>query len=213
MKRLIPLLVVSMLLICGCSSVKVVPQPVENGRVNQADNSISIAGKGVELSVRADQNSLNSYNLDSPVSAFHLTIANTGSSEVAYGEDSFVLVDEAGLQYALLTPEKVREMLKKDSYYLMPYPYVGFYYLEDFQKTSFYNRFNSSLPYYYELYPQDLYTSSLPLTGIIPGMKVAGLVFFKIDVSRHTAVKLLVFRKGAAKSAAPDFTVPFTIVK
>lgn len=95
----------------------------------------------------------------------------------------------------------------------MPYPYVGFYYLEDFQKTTFYNRFNSSLPYYYELYPQDLFTKSLPLTSIIPGKKIEGLIYFKIDLAAHKQVKLYVYRKGVSKSTPPEFIFPFKIVK
>lgn len=213
MKRLIVVLILLTLLIAGCSSIKVVPQSVEGGVINQQDNSLRITKNGLELSVRADTESLNNYNLDGAVSSFHLSLVNASAGEVAFSEESFVLTDETGLQYSLLTPEKVREMLKKDSYYLMPYPYVGFYYLEDFQKTGFYNRFNSSLPYYYELYPQDLFTRSLPLSPVIPGMRIEGQVYFKIDLSAHTSIKLFVYRKGASKSSPPDFSIPFTIVK
>jgi len=197
----------------GCSSVRVVPDTTTGLRINAADGSLTAVDKGVEIAARADETSISGYNLDSIITAFMVSIKNGSSGELAFSEDSFVLVDETGLQYSLLTPEKVREMLKKDSYYLMPYPYVGFYYLEDYQKTSFYNRFNSSLPYYYELYPQDLFTKSLSMTTVIPDMKIEGLVYFKIDPAMHQAFKLLVYRKGASKSSPPDFTLPFKIVK
>lgn len=201
------------LLASGCSSVKVVPEQVANGRVNLSDNSQTITNKGAEVSVRVDEAGINSYNLDSFVTAFNVSIKNVSGSEIAFSEDSFVLVDENNLQYSLLTPDKVRDMLKKDSYYLMPYPYVGFYYLEDYQKTSFYNRSNSSLPYYYELYPQDIYTKALPMTTIIPGMKIEGLTYFKIDPANHKSIKLLIFAKGTSKSSPPDFLFPFKISK
>lgn len=209
------LIIISLLsiLATGCSSVKIVPEQVNNGRVNAADNSQTVINKGIEVTVRADETGINAYNLESTVTAFMLAIKNGSESEIAFNEDSFVLVDDKGLQYSLLTPQKIRDMLKKDSYYLMPYPYVGFYYLEDYQKTNFYNRFNSSLPYYYELYPQDIFTKSLPMTTIIPGMKIEGLAYFKIDPSVHRNIKLLVFRKGASKSSPPDFSFPFNVVK
>ncbi|MEI6212877.1 MAG: hypothetical protein WCP10_02130 [Desulfuromonadales bacterium] len=209
---IILLLFISMLQ-AGCSSVRVVPDTTTGLRINAADGSLTAVDKGVEIAARADETSISGYNLDSIITAFMVSIKNGSSGELAFSEDSFVLVDETGLQYSLLTPEKVREMLKKDSYYLMPYPYVGFYYLEDYQKTSFYNRFNSSLPYYYELYPQDLFTKSLSMTTVIPDMKIEGLVYFKIDPAMHQAFKLLVYRKGASKSSPPDFTLPFKIVK
>ena len=200
-------------LLSGCSSVKVVPEQTANGRVNVADNSQTITSNGVEVTARVDETAINSYNLEGTVTAFNLSIKNTTDSEVTFGDDSYVLVDESGLQYSLLTPEKVRAMLKKDSYYLVPYPYVGFYYLEDYEKTNAYNRFNSVLPYYYDLYPQDLFTKSLQASTVIPGMKIEGLTYFKIDPADHQHVNLLVFRKGVSKSSPPDFSFPFKIFK
>jgi hypothetical protein len=199
--------------LAGCSSVKVVPEQAVNGRINAADNSQTIISKGVEVTARLDETAINSYNLEGTVTAFHVSIKNATDSEIAFGDDSYLLVDENGLQYSLLTPENVRTMLKKDSYYLVPYPYVGFYYLEDYQKTTAYNRFNSALPYYYDLYPQDLYTKALQPTTVIPGMKVEGLTYFKIDPAAHQHIKMLVFRKGVSKASPPDFSFPFKIVK
>ncbi|HEY3423749.1 MAG TPA: hypothetical protein VGL27_03050 [Negativicutes bacterium] len=207
------LAVIALLVFAGCASVKVLPEPAESGYINAAESSQTIAKNGLEIKAKLSDTAINAYNLEGTVSAFQFTIKNNSSNEVSFSDDSFVLVDERGLQYSLLTPEMVRELLKKDSYYLMPYPYVGFYYLEDFQKTSFYNRFNSSLPYYYELYPQDIFTMSLPLNAVIPGMQVEGLVYFKIDIAAHQQVKLYVYRKGAPKSAPPEFIFPFKIVK
>ncbi len=213
MKNGLLLLTVLSFLAAGCSSVKIVPGQGSNGLLNPADNSQTVNSKGIELSVKVDETGINAYNLETTVTAFKVSVKNNTEAEVAFTEESFVLIDDKGLQYSLLTPEKIRDMLKKDSYYLMPYPYVGFYYLEDYQKTGFYNRLNSSLPYYYELYPQDIFTKSFPLTAVIPGMKIEGLTYFKIDPANHQGIKLLVYRKGASKSSPPDFVLPFKIVK
>lgn len=213
MKRTIILMSLIALLLAGCSSVKVVPELAVNGRINSGDNSQTIISNGVEVTARVDDTGINSYNLDATVTALHIVIKNSTDREIAFGDDSYLLVDESGVQYSLLTPENVRAMLKKDSYYLVPYPYVGFYYLEDYEKTNAYNRFNSALPYYYDLYPQDLYTKALQPATVIPGMKIEGLTYFRIDPAAHQHVKLLVFRKGASKSSPPDFSFPFKIVK
>ena len=211
--NLLVLISLMSILVSGCSAVKIVPEQVANGLINPVENSQTVTDNGTEVSARVDESAINAYNLDSTVTSFQISIKNNSSNEIAFSEDSFVLVDENGLQYSLLTPDKVRDMLKKDSYYLMPYPYVGFYYLEDYQKTNFYNRSNSSLPYYYELYPQDIFSKALPMTSIIPGMKIEGLTYFRIDPAAHQKIKLLIFRKGASKSSSPDFTFPFKIVK
>ncbi len=201
------------LVLAGCSSVKVVPELTANGRINTTDNSQTIISNGVEVTARVDETGINSYNLESTVTSFHISIKNTTDSEIFFNDESYILVDESGLQYSLLTPENIRAMLSKDSYYLVPYPYVGFYYLEDYAKTNAYNRFNSPLPYYYELYPQDIFTKAMQVATVIPGMKVEGLTYFKIDPAAHQHVKLLLFRKGVPKSSPPDFSFPFKIVK
>lgn len=206
------LILISML-VTACSSVKIVPEQTANGRINSVDNSQTISNKGAEITAQVDEAGINSYNLDSFVTSIKLSIKNISNSEIGFSENSFVLVDENNLQYELLTPDKVREMLKKDSYYLMPYPYVGFYYLEDYQKTNFYNRHSSSLPYYYELYPQDIYSKALPMVPVIPGMKIEGLTYFKIDPASHKSFKLLIYSKDAPKSSSPDYTFPFRIDK
>ena len=213
MKYRLFLMAFAALLITGCSSVKVVPEQVTNGRINAVDNSQVITANGIEMTARVDEIGINSYNLEGTVTAFHVTIKNTTDREIAFDNDSYLLIDESGLQYSLLTPASIQAMLKKDSYYLVPYPYVGFYYLEDYERTNTNNSFNSALPYYYDLYPQDIYTKALPSTVVIPGMKIEGLTYFKIDMASHQRVTLMAFRKGASKSLPPEFTFPFKILK
>lgn len=207
----IPLMLM-FLFLTACASLKAVPQQVENGVIGK-DNTLTLSRSDLEITSGLAESSINAYNLEQTVTAFRVAIKNNSSREAIFSEGSFVLSDEAGKQYEQLTPDRLRDLLKKDTYYLMPYPYVGFYYLEDFQKTSFYNRFNSSLPYYYELYPQDLMDKSLLTASVIPGMSVEGLVFFRIDLANHTQVKLHVYRKGASRSQSSDFIFPFTVVK
>lgn len=213
MEKLFLICTLVVLGLSGCAQIRIIPEQVENGIVDTVDNSQFIKNNGIGIKTRISEIDINAYNLDGTVTAFNVSINNSSSDEVSFAVDSFVLVDERGLQYIQLTPEKVRELITKDSYYLMPYPYVGFYYLEDFQKTSFYNRNSSSLPYYYELYPQDIFTKSLPLTAIIPGMMVEGLIYFKIDMAAHKQVKLYVYRKDMSKSSPPEFVFPFKITK
>lgn len=198
--------------VAGCS-LKVVPVPVESGVVNTKDNSQTLTKDGVSITVGSADTQLYTYNLEGTVSAFSVLIENQSNNEVPIDSDLFLLIDSDGNQYFPLTPEKVKEIISKDSYYLIPYPYVGFYYLEDYEKSSFYNTFNSQLPYFYEVYPQDIYTKAMANGTIIPKAKVAGLVYFKVDLSGKKGVKLLVYKKGTAKSAAPDFTFPFKIEK
>ncbi|HEX5774162.1 MAG TPA: hypothetical protein VFY07_07540 [Geomobilimonas sp.] len=198
-------------MILGGCSLKVVPEQTGTGVINTTENSQTLVRDGLSITVKSSDVDLRDYNLEGSVSAFSVLIDNRTDNEVSFGNDSFVLLDNENRQYLPLTPEKVKEMLSRDSYYLIPYPYVGFYYLEDYAKSSSYNEFSSNAPYYYDLYPQDIYTKALTGESIIPKAKVTGLVYFKIDLSTVKGVKLLVFKKGTSRSSAPDFTFPFKI--
>ncbi len=204
------LMFIGLTLLPACA-LKVIPQPIDAGIINAADNSQQVTKGGIAITARVADAELSSYNLEGTVTAFAVQIDNQTSNEASFDTDSFLLLDDQARQYFPLTPEKVKEMLSKDSYYLIPYPYVGFYYLEDYEKSSFYNTYNSQLPYFYEVYPQDIYTKALQSGSIIPKAKVVGLVYFKIDLNGKKGVKLLVYKKGTAKSAVPDFVFPFKI--
>jgi len=202
----------SAILLAGCA-VKVVPEPVGNGTVDPSRNSLTISSESIRISVANSSPEMADYNLEGGVASFALEIENKGNAELSFDKDSFILLDNEGRQYYALTPEKLKEILSKDLYYLIPYPYVGFYYLEDYEKAAFRNQQSSNIPYYYEVYPQDIHTKALHAGTIIPGAKVNGLVYFRIDLAGVKGVKLYIYTKGTSRSAQPDFVFPFRIVK
>ena len=204
---------ISALLVAGCSSFQVIPEPVTNGIVNDKEKSQTITHDNLSITVRSGDTEILSYNLEGAIASFNVVVDNQTDQEVAIGNDSFLLKDNDGVQYAALTPEKVKEIISKNTYYLIPYPYVGFYYLEDYERASFQNRVTTDRPYFYELYPQDIYTKALPVGVVIPKAKVAGLLYFRIDLQGKTGVSLLFYKKGTSRSAPADFVFPFKIVK
>lgn len=211
MKKII-LLLALLFIVSGCS-YKVVPDKTDSGSINDAGKSLTMVKEGIAVEIAYSNADFNAYNLDGYISAFNVQIDNQSDKEVSFDADSFLLVDNEGKQYNSLPPAKVKELISKDSYYLIPYPYVGFYYLEDYEKSSFYNTYNSQLPYYYEVYPQDIFTKALSAEALIPKAKATGLVYFKIDLSNKKSVKLLLFKKGSSKAITPDYIFPFKIEK
>lgn len=200
------------ILLAGCA-VKVIPEPGAMGVINQQEKSITLEKDNVVMTVSPADTELINYNAEGMIASFNVGIENTGDSEVVFDNESFILIDADQRQYYQLTPEKIRQMLAKDTYYLLPYPYVGFYYLEDYEKAEFKNATSSNLPYYFELHPQDIYTKALPLEPLIPKAKTRGLVYFNTDLSTLKAFRILAFRKGTLKKAVPDFTFPFRVEK
>lgn len=200
-------------LLSGCASVKVVPEAVADGSVNLKENSQTIARNNLAITIAVDDTDMVNYNIEGMIASFNVEIANNGESEAVFDKDSFVLVDVGGRQFYQLTPDKVKEMMAKDTYYLLPYPYVGFYYLEDYELAQYKNATSSNLPYYFELYPQDIYTRALPVEPIIPKARTRGLIYFHADIHSFSAFSLYVYKKTTSKSAQPDFIFPFKVVK
>jgi len=197
----------------GCASVKVLPEAVVDGSINLKDNSQTIARNNLAITIAADDTDMVNYNIEGMIASFNVKIENSGESDVTFDKDSFVLVDASGMQYYQITPDKVKEMMAKDTYYLLPYPYVGFYYLEDYELAQYKNATSSNLPYYFELYPQDIYTRALPTDPIIPKARTKGLIYFHADIHSLSAFTLKVYKKSTSKSAPPDFIFPFKVVK
>lgn len=210
MKRSLSVLLICVFLSAGCST-KVVPVKVDSGVIDGKNFSQTLSKDNVTITAGSAESQLYTYNLDGAVSAFSVIIDNQGSTEMQIDSGMFLLIDNDGNQYFPLTPDKVKEIVSRDSYYLIPYPYVGFYYQEDYEKSSFYNTFTSDKPYYYEVYPQDIYTKALPGGSLIPKAKMAGLVYFKINLNGKKDVKLLVYKPGTSKSSPADFAFPFKI--
>src|SRR5690349_11380679 len=136
MKKYTFLIIFAMTMIAGCS-LKIVPEPVASGIINEKENSITLSKEGTVVTMApADPEMLN-YNLESMVASFSVEIRNNSDKEISFDTESFILIDSNKRQYYSLTPEKLRQMLARDTYYLLPYPYVGFYYLEDYELAAF----------------------------------------------------------------------------
>jgi hypothetical protein len=200
-------------LVFGCASVKVIPEQVAAGVINLKENSQAITKDKLVITVAVADTDMLNYNIDAMVASFNVDIQNNRENEVTFDNESFVLIDSNQRQYNPLTPEKIKEMMTKDTYYLLPYPYVGFYYLEDYERAQFKNSTSSNLPYYFELHPQVLSSKALPVEPIIPKARISGLLYFSVDIHSLAFFTVNAYQKGSPKSAPPDFTFPFKVVK
>jgi len=201
------------MLLSGCASVKVIPEQIPGGVINPKDNSQTISIDNIVITVAPADTDMVNYNIEAMVASFNIEIRNGGESEVTFDNESFILLNSDRRQFYPLTPDKVRQMMAKDTYYLLPYPYVGFYYLEDYEKAAFINSTSSNLPYYFEIRPQDLYTKALPTESIIPNASVRGLLYFHADIHSLTSFSINVYRKWTSKASPPDFVFPFKVIK
>ncbi|MBW2451066.1 MAG: hypothetical protein JRF07_01795 [Deltaproteobacteria bacterium] len=199
------------LLLSACS-VKIVPMPTATATVNPADNSISEEHNNVQVTVRLEELSVSPYMLVDNIASFYLEIHNRSSEPVDIPHEAFLLVDNASRQYRTITPERVREIVSKDTVYLIPYPYVGYYYLEDQMTVAQTDTFSSSLPFYAEYHPQDIFTQALPEGSVLPGSKVAGLLYFLTDLERVNQFEVRLY-PTVDMTESPLYRFPFAVEK
>lgn len=199
------------LLLLGCSAVQLVPQPGPSTRL-ATDGQSLVAEKGnLTVSARMQDLQVQSHRMVDNLASFQVTIDNGTATEVNIPLDSFVLIDDEGRQYNAIAPKEVRDIVQRDSAYLVPYPYVGYYYLQDNELAGSQNSMNSSLPYYDQNHPQDIFTQSLPQEAIIPGAKISGLVYFVADLAGMKSVDLRLYRPGSSRSQPADFSFAFSV--
>jgi len=206
------ILVVSILLICSACSVSVSPIATPTGIINSEEKSLTETNDGVSFTVKLDQLSVAAYELVDNITSFHVNINNQTESPISFPSTAFLLKDGNGQQYRSITPERVREIVSKDSVYLIPYPYVGYYYLEDQARVAYQDTFSSSLPFYAEYHPQDIFTRALTEEPVLKNSQASGVVYFIADLERTNYAELLIFPNLEA-SGEPLLKFPFAIEK
>ena len=206
------LLVVLVVCLTGCG-VTVVPRATATAQVDPADNSISESSNGVTVKARLHDPEFAPALTEGNITAFELTVGNRTGTPLSLPLSAFLLMDDRGTQYSPLPPERINEILRRNSPYLLPYPYVGYYYLEDMEKASAARGFTSSRPYFAQNRPTEALVGALDDFSLVPEAQVTGLIFFSIDLSSVNSVELRGYLSTVAKDANADFTLPFSVEK
>lgn len=206
------ILALTLLLACSACSVKVTPLQTETGTINPEDQSITEVRNGVAFTVKLDALHYAPYLIVDNITTFEIAVDNRNDQPVSFPTTSFLLKDGTGRQYRSITPERVREIVSKDTVYLIPYPYVGYYYLQDQATVSELDAYSSEMPFYAEYRPQEIFTRALPEEPVLANSKIAGLVYFIADLEKTDYAEVLVF-PGGDTSGEPLAKFPFAISK
>ncbi len=210
MSRITLLLLV--ILLTGCSA-KIVPKQVAGGLLDLKAGSQKIDMNDISISVRVQDLSYAPYRQVDNITSFYFDVQNRTPQPWSFPAEAVRLVASDGHQFSPVTPMQVKEMVSRELPYMVPYPYVGYYYLEDAQKGSHFNTFTSNLPYYASNHPQDIFTQALPTDAIEPGNRIAGLVYFVCDLTVMSEFEIRVKGPGTAGAAESQFVFPFIVDK
>jgi len=204
------ILAIMILLLCTACSASVSPLATPTGTINPDDQSITEVRGDVAFTVKLDELSVAPYQQVDNISSFYVEIDNRSDSQITFPPQNFLLKDGDNRQYRIVTPERVREIVSKDTVYLIPYPYVGYYYLEDHMQAAQDQAFSSSMPYYAEYHPQDIFTRALTEEPVLKKSKVSGVIYFLADLEKTNFVELQVF-PDSSLSGEPLARFPFSV--
>lgn len=194
----------------GCG-IAVIPQQTATAIVDPNQQSITASAHEITVTARIQDLEIAPFNLQNNVTSFYLVVANGGKTPITLPLDAFVLVDDQSRQYRPLAPSAVIELSKRDSDYLIPFPYVGYYYLEDREIASSAADIGTDLPYYTQNHPQSVLLEALPVQPILPSNKVTGMVYFPIDLYTKNSFEMRIYLPGTSMDAPPDIVFPFVV--
>lgn len=209
MRQLILALFVAFFFIVGCAPT-IKPLATGDNSVDAKQESLTSEKDGIRITANVRDLDYAPYRMVDTITSFEVAIENKTDQPYKLPLSSFLLVAGDGEQYRPFSPGEVRDIVSKDSSYLIPYPFVGYYYLEDREKIAAENTFESSLPFYAENHPQDIFIQALPEDTIVPEAKISGLIYFVVDLASKKQVDLRVYPDGDF-SLQPRFSFKFGI--
>ncbi|MDF1579219.1 MAG: hypothetical protein P1P74_00390 [Desulfuromonadales bacterium] len=211
MGRLIVLLV-AVVLSAGCAGVKIKPVATQTAMIDLKTNTATEVINGISVQAKANPYAVPTAQPSVNIASFSVNFTNNSADEVDFSRDSVVLIADGKKQLRPATVEDLTTILKKDTFYLIPSPYVGYYYLEDRERGANINQFESSLPFYVEYYPEELIAASFPFGKVKTGMEVSGEIFFLADFSTFNFLELRL-QPTIGSTTSTEFKLLFSVEK
>jgi hypothetical protein len=208
-------LLVSLLLIAltGCATTRIIPQPQPGSLIDQDGQRINQTLEGVMVSVQVHESSVRPSPAEQNYASFWVEVSNQRNVQLPLRYSDFLLIDEQGLQYQPVDPEELVDILTDSAAYLIPYPYVGFYYLQDSLRARLDTDFRSEGRYFASRRPEFLAREALPSINLLPGAKVAGAVYFAAELRTMNSFQLRYQIGQLAGQKSYYMTLPFIVEK
>ncbi len=212
MKKLL-LALLPLLMLSGCGGVMVMPSPDAAGQINARELSITQSHEQISVTAQVMDLEVRPYQMAQNICSFKILIRNDRDQKIYLPAERFVLTDSKGNQYRPVSPEKIRQLVADLDPYLIPYPYVGYYYEGDSERARVRNTFNSEVTYFPTKNPQNISLEALPDGQVEPGKQISGLVYFLADLRGMEAFNLEASAVLAKGVKSGDFVFSFSVVK
>lgn len=212
MKFWMPIVFLILLFASGCG-VKVIPRTTAQMSIGLDKETVSATENGLTLSAKVQDLDFGPYTGVNNITAFYVTVTNNSEGERSVPLAAFMLFDQDKKLYRPLESDRVTALTRQEATYLIPYPYVGFYYLQDSADFDFSTQSASSLSYSPQLAPVSADSYALPVGAIPPGANISGMLFFNIDLYEKKSIDLILQLPGERNFPETKFSFLFDVVK
>ncbi|MCX7771038.1 MAG: hypothetical protein N2202_08160 [Proteobacteria bacterium] len=192
MKRLFLLILFFTLLSCG---VKLEPVVTSDVTLDKEKNALLSTKENITVTVQIAPQSYSFYGMEDTFAIFYVTIENGRDKEIYINPEDFVLFDDKMHQVNVIKVEDVAKIVEQNLFYLIPYPYIG-YYSESLNYYEGRYLYNPSAPHIYPVSPREIYLDALPWGKIMPKAHVKGKIYFKKRVSEAKALELRALQRN-----------------
>ena len=204
---------VLLFLLSACSNTLILPQPQSGSQIDMQGQRVSQTIKGIRLSVRLHETTVRPSPAEQNYASFWVEVSNQRNVLLPLSARDFVLLDDQDRQYLTVAADDLVEHLSDVAPYLIPYPYVGFYYLEDSLRSSVDTRFRGEAAYFASRRPQYLKTEALPEAEVLPNATLAGAVYFPVELRQMRGFQLRYQSGFLPGQKSYSLTFPFRVEK
>jgi len=199
-------------LLSGCG-VQVVPRTSAQISLGADKETVTATQNGLTLTAKVQDLDFGPYTGENNITAFYVKISNNSQEERSVPLAAFLLFDQDRKVYRPLESDRVTALTRQEANYLIPYPYVGFYYLQDSTDFDYSTQSASSLAYSPLKTTGSAEAYALPVGTIPSGAHIAGMLFFNIDLYEKKFVDLTLQMQNDGNVPDTEFSFLFDVVK
>ncbi len=191
MKKIVLFLLLVFTLSCGVKSEPVITSDVT---FDKEKNALISSKENITVTVQIAPQSYSFYGMEDSFVIFHVVVENKRDNEIHVTPEDFVLFDDMSHQVNVMKVEDVAKIVEQNLFYLIPYPYIG-YYSESLNYYEGRYLYNPSAPHIYPVSPREIYLDAFPWGKILPKAHIKGKIYFKKKISEAKILELKAISK------------------
>lgn len=171
------------------------PVPGEGVSYDPKEEMLSAEKEDIKMEVKIAPQSYSFYGMEDNFIIFYVKMENKGDREVEVNTEDFVILDDKMHQVYAMKVDEVAKIIEQNLFYLIPYPYIGFY----SEGQNYYEGrylYNPGAPHTYPVSAKEIYLDAFPYGKVLPKANIKGKIYFKKRLSEAKKINLRALRRG-----------------